>query len=167
MVILADNAAKHSPYTQIDLHVTLLPDLIRVRADNDGSRKADRPTPVLLPPGPDGEPRGGLAFVAEHAQRWGVVGDLSWSVWADFARKAGDASYLATNHRTGPAEQIPPGAYVYREDDHLAWVPVGAVRVSGSRVHLESQDGYGMPNFSVGDLVPVFPGFSTGVPRQE
>lgn len=155
-VVLADNAAKHSPYSQIDLHVTLLPDRMRVRVDNDGSRKPDHPAPGLLPPGPDGTRPGGLAFIEERAQRWGVVGDPSWSVWADFARRVGDASYLALSYRTVLAGEILPGSYVYREAEHLAWVPIGAVKTSGGRVHLESLDGYSMPSFAVDDLVPVF-----------
>ncbi|GAA1962428.1 hypothetical protein [Catenulispora subtropica] len=160
-VTLVGNAKTYSRHYEIDMHVTLLPDRMRIRVDDDGPQfrlDDDHVKPAPLEPGENGAPRGGLAIIDEQALSWDVIGspEHGWSVWADFARSSEETEHLAANFRTVRAGEIPARAYVYRGDDQLAWVPVVTVETSGDRVHPNALDGYPLPSFGVNDEVPIF-----------
>jgi hypothetical protein len=140
-----------------DVHVTLLPDRMRLRVDTEGGRGwAGDPAKLPEVPGPDGVPVKVGEFLTDRASCWGVIGARPYSVWADFPRIPGDVARLAVNRVTVPAAKIPPGAYVYREKDHLAWVPVAEVVVAGHAVRLVALDEGELPIFAANELVPIF-----------
>lgn len=155
--IVVNRIGAASLHDRLDVHVTLLPDRMRLRVDDDyGLGRTGDAATVLESVDADGQP-GGLAFLKERALGWGVVGDGDGcSFWADFARAPGDTADLAQNYRMVPAARIPAGAYVYRADDHLAWVPVSRVRVVGGKAYLNALDGYKLPVFSADEQVAVF-----------
>jgi hypothetical protein len=139
----------------VAVHVTLLPDRMRLRVDDDGGAgREDHPFHALWEPG-----GAGMAAVTERAQHWGMTGGRwGWSVWAEFASTHGDADKLATTYRVVEASKIPPGTYVYRGGDHQAWVPVAFVRVLGGKAYPGSCDDYPMPSFADTETVPIFGG---------
>jgi hypothetical protein len=153
--ILVENAATNAAGQDVAVHVTLLPDRMRLRVDDDGGAgREDRPFPALSEPSSKG-----IASIAERAKHWGMTGGRwGWSVWAEFARSQGDADQLATAYRLVEASKITPGAYVYRGGDHQAWVPVAFVRASGGKVYPGSLDDYPMPSFADTEMVPIFVG---------
>jgi hypothetical protein len=158
-VVLANNAATYSPGQIFDVHLTLMPDRLRLRVDDDGrSARAGHMAPVVRGRGPDGDVRGGLAFIDMHASKWGFLGQDcgGWSVWAEFARTEGDAAQLARNYRLLSAREVRPGAYFYRGGDHMAWVEARAVRVVGDTVILDAADGYSGLTLGASEELAVF-----------
>jgi hypothetical protein len=140
-----------------DVHVTLFPDRMRLRIDNEGGQQwAGDLAKLPDVPGPCGESVNVAELLAERASLWGVVGEGGYSVWADFPRTPGDAASLASNYARVRAHKIPPGAYVYREDDHLAWVRVVEVSVAEGLVYLTAHDGHPLPMLPANKLVPIF-----------
>lgn len=146
-----------SPY-ETDLHLTLLPDRIRLRVDDEfGLDRTGDPLLVRLSDGGN-EPISLAAYLDEKSQRWGVVGDdRACSVWADFPRESGDAKHLASSYCMVPAAEIPSGAFMYREgSNHLAWVMVTGVLVEGGLVQPLALDTLPLPSLKPTEPTQVF-----------
>jgi hypothetical protein len=154
---LAEAVCASSPHEALDLHVTLLPDRIRLRVDDDyGLGRTGQASAVFGGPGSSTR-LSAQEYLDRRALRSGVVGGkYTCSLWADFARRRGDAVYLAQNHGVIPAMRIPAGAFVYRAEHHMAWVPIAESTVVGDRVRLQAADGYPLPSLAASDQVAVF-----------
>jgi signal transduction histidine kinase len=76
---LVSNSVRHSKSTEIDLTVSTQDGRIRVEVSDDG--------PGFTHETPRGEGMG-LAIVEKLSERWGLVSDGRFTVWAELSRTA-------------------------------------------------------------------------------